>query len=94
MTAIVPSEFDDERRREELLAENARLRSELLRRRSNSPMWPVVAGLVAHIALRPVFDPWLNSSSDGKVDLAIVILAAPIVASAVLLVRALRSKID
>ena len=57
-------------------------------------MWPVVGGLVVHIALRPLLDPWLNSSSDGKVDLAIVVLAAPIAASAVMLVRALRSRND
>jgi hypothetical protein len=86
--------LDEDRSREELLSENARLRTELLRRRSNSPMWPVVAGLAAHIALRPIFDPWLNSSSDGKVDLAIVVLAAPIALSAWALVRALRSRQD
>jgi hypothetical protein len=86
--------FGDERSRDELLSENARLRSELLRRRSNRPMWPVVAGLAAHIALRPILDPWLNSSSDGKVDLAIVILAAPLAASVVTLLRALRPKRD
>jgi hypothetical protein len=94
VTAIVPPRFDDDRTRDELLSENARLKTELLRRRSNSPMWPVVAGLATHIALRPMLDPWLNSSSDGKVDLAILVLAAPLAASAVMLVRALRSKPD
>jgi hypothetical protein len=57
-------------------------------------MWPVVAGLAAHIALRPILDPWLNSSSDGKVDLAIIILAAPLALSVVTLLRALRPKRD
>lgn len=90
----MPSPFDDERTRDEVLAENARLKNELLRRRSNSPMWPVVAGLAAHIALRPVLDPWLNSSSDAKVDLAVVLLAAPLAVSAVMLVRALRRRSD
>lgn len=94
VTAIVPPRFDDDRTRDELLSENARLKTELLRRRSNSPMWPVVAGLAAHIALRPMLDPWLNSSSDGKVDFAIVVLAAPLAVSAAMLVRALRSKPD
>ncbi|HEX7670962.1 MAG TPA: hypothetical protein VF395_15310, partial [Polyangiaceae bacterium] len=82
------------RHRDELLAENARLKTELLRRRSNRPMWPVVAGLAAHIALRPILDPWLNSSSDTKVDLAVFLLAVPLAASAVMLVRALRPKSD
>ena len=88
------TDHDDRRTREELLLENGRLRSDLLRRRSNSPMWPVVAGLVAHVALRPLLDPWLNSASDAKVDLAIVILAAPIAVAIAALVRALRFKRD
>jgi hypothetical protein len=83
---------DDDRNRETLLVENERLRRELLRRRTHSPMWPVVGGLVAHIALRPLLDPWLNAQSDAKVTAAAAILAVPIVFAVVMLVRALLRK--
>lgn len=74
--------------------ENARLRRELLRRRTHSPMWPVVAGLAAHILLRPLLDPWLNASSDAKVATAATLLSIPILFAVFMLVRALRSKQD
>ncbi|HEX4339306.1 MAG TPA: hypothetical protein VH062_25540 [Polyangiaceae bacterium] len=85
---------DDDRKRTALLEENARLRGELLRKRTHSPMWPVVGGLAAHIALRPLLDPWLNAGSDAKVAGAVVILAVPVVFAGVMLVRALRRKQD
>ena len=81
--------MDDDRKRAELLAENERLRRELLRRRTNSPMWPVIGGLAAHIALRPLLDPWLNSGSDAKVAAAAIILAVPVVFAVIMLARAL-----
>jgi hypothetical protein len=84
--------MNDSRTREELLDENERLRREVLEKRTHSPMWPVVLGLVVHIALRPLCDPWLNASSDSKVSAAIVILAIPIVFSGVMLVRILRRR--
>jgi len=52
-------------------------------------MWPVVGGLAAHIALRPLLDPWLNSGSDGKVAAAAIILAVPVVFAVIMLARAL-----
>jgi len=82
----------DDRNRETLLVENERLRRELLRRRTHSPMWPVVVGLAAHIVLRPILDPWLNEQSDAKVAAAAVILAVPVVFAVVMLVRALMRK--
>jgi hypothetical protein len=82
----------DDRNRENLLVENERLRRELLRRRTHSPMWPVVGGLAAHILLRPILDPWLNEQSDAKVAAAAVILAVPVVFAVVMLVRALMRK--
>jgi hypothetical protein len=82
----------DDRNRENLLVENERLRRELLRRRTHSPMWPVVGGLAAHILLRPILDPWLNEQSDAKVAAAAVILAVPVVFAVVMLVRALVRK--
>ena len=82
----------DDRNRETLLVENERLRRELLRRRTHSPMWPVVGGLAAHILLRPILDPWLNEQSDAKVAAAAVILAVPVVFAVVMLVRALVRK--
>jgi hypothetical protein len=81
--------FDDDRKRADLLAENERLRRELLKRRSNSPMWPVIGGLAAHIALRPLLDPWLNSGSDAKVAAAAIVLAVPVVFAVIMLARAL-----
>jgi hypothetical protein len=83
---------DDDRNRETLLVENERLRRELLRRRTHSPMWPVVGGLVAHIVLRPLLDPWLNAQSDAKVAAAAAILAVPVVFAVVMLLRALLRK--
>ncbi|HVW25484.1 MAG TPA: hypothetical protein VHC69_08940 [Polyangiaceae bacterium] len=80
---------DSDRNRAELLSENERLRRELLRRRTNSPMWPVVGGLAAHIALRPLLDPWLNSGSDAKVAAAAIVLAVPVVFAVIMLARAL-----
>lgn len=82
----------DDRNRETLLVENERLRRELLRRRTHSPMWPVVGGLAVHILLRPILDPWLNEQSDAKVAAAAVILAVPVVFAVVMLVRALVRK--
>jgi hypothetical protein len=84
--------LDDNRKRVDLLAENERLKRELLRRRSHSPMWPVVGGLAAHIALRPLLDPWLNAGSDAKVAAAAVILSIPVVFAVFMLVRALRRR--
>jgi hypothetical protein len=81
--------LDDDRKRTELLAENDRLRRELLKRRSHSPMWPVIGGLAAHIALRPLLDPWLNAGSDAKVATAAIVLAVPVVFAVVMLARAL-----
>jgi hypothetical protein len=52
-------------------------------------MWPVVGGLAAHIALRPVMDPWLNSGSDAKVVAAAIILAVPVLFALIMLARAL-----
>ena len=83
---------DDDRNRAELLAENDRLRRELLRRRSASPMAPVIGGLVAHIVLRPFLDSWLNAASDFKVAAAATILSLPLVFAALMLVRALRRR--
>jgi hypothetical protein len=85
---------EDDRTREELLAENVRLREELLRRRSSGSMVPVVLGLVVHIAMRPFLDPWLNSDSDAKVGMAIALLVVPVGFSGVMLVRALRARPD
>ncbi len=82
----------DERKRAELLEENSRLKRELLRRRSHSPMWPVIGGLAAHIALRPLLDPWLNAGSDAKVTAAVVILAIPVLFAVLMLARALRRR--
>jgi hypothetical protein len=81
--------LDDDRNRAELLKENERLRRELLKRRSNSPMWPVIGGLAGHIALRPLLDPWLNSGSDAKVATAAILLAVPVVFAVVMLARAI-----
>jgi hypothetical protein len=83
---------DDKRTREALLEENARLKEALLERRTHSPMWPVVALLLVHILLRPLMDPWLNASSDTKVYAAVVILAVPIVAAVVMLIRVFTRK--
>ena len=57
-------------------------------------MWPVIGGLLVHIILRPLFDPWLNGASDAKVTAAAVILAVPILFSVFMLVRALTRKPD
>jgi len=57
-------------------------------------MSPVVLGLVVHLALRPLLDPWLNASSDGKVAAAVAILVLPIVFSVVALIRALQARPD
>jgi hypothetical protein len=57
-------------------------------------MWPVVGGLAAHIALRPLLDPWLNAGSDIKVAVAATLLAIPIAFAAFMLMRALRRKRD
>ena len=84
--------LDDDRTPEAVLAENERLRRELLRKRTHSPMWPVIGGLAAHIVLRPILDPWLNAASDAKVAAAAVILAIPILFAVVTLVRALRRR--
>jgi hypothetical protein len=84
--------MDDGRSTKSLEEENARLRRELLRRRTHSPIWPVVGGLAAHIVLRPLLDPWLNASSDAKVAAAAAILAIPILFAVFMLVRALRKK--
>jgi hypothetical protein len=83
---------DDDRKRGELIAENERLRRELLKRRSNSPMWPVIGGLAAHIALRPLLDPWLNAASDAKVAAAAILLAVPVLFAVIMLARALRRR--
>ena len=93
MTRTGP-EDEDGRPTKALREENARLRRELLRRRTHSPMWPVIAGLLAHILLRPFLDPWLNASSDAKVAAAVTILVTPIVFAIFMLVRALRHKLD
>jgi len=90
----VPALPTDERTREDLLQENERLRRELLRKRTDSPMWPVVLGLVVHLVLRPLLDPWLNASSDAKVAGAVVILTIPVVFALVMLARALRRRPD
>jgi hypothetical protein len=84
--------LDDDRNRDALLAENERLRRELLRKRTNSPMWPVIGGLAAHILLRPLLDPWLNAASDTRVTAAAVILAIPIVFAVLMFVRAIRRR--
>ena len=84
--------LNDDRSRAQLVAENERLRGELLKRRSNSPMWPVVGGLAAHIVLRPLLDPWLNSGSDAKVAAAAIVLAVPVVFAVIMLARALRRR--
>jgi hypothetical protein len=84
--------YEDSRSTNALQEENARLRRELLRKRTHSPMWPVVGGLAAHIVLRPLLDPWLNAASDAKVGAAAVILGIPILFAVFMLVRALRSK--
>jgi ABC-type sugar transport system permease subunit len=57
-------------------------------------MSPVVLGLLVHLALRPLLDPWLNASSDAKVATAIAILLLPIAFSAVMLLRALQARPD
>jgi len=80
---------DEPRDRKELLEENERLKRELLHRRSNPSMWPVILGLFAHILLRPFLDPWLNAPSDRKVAVAVVILAVPVVFALTMLVKAL-----
>lgn len=85
---------EDSRAREELIAENERLRRELLRKRTRSPMWPAVAALAAHILLRPLLDPWLNASDDAKVGAAVAILAVPIVFAIVTVARSMRAKTD
>ncbi|HVU04161.1 MAG TPA: hypothetical protein VHE30_20530 [Polyangiaceae bacterium] len=90
MTLRVP-DAEDERTPEDLRAENERLRKELLHERTRRPMWPVAAGLLVHILLRPLFDPWLNAQSDAKVAGALAILIVPLVFSGVMLVRALRA---
>ncbi len=77
---------DDELER--LRRDNERLRRELLRRGAGHRYWPVAAGLLTHLALRPVLDPWLNASSDAKLAGAVVLLALPLVGAAVALVRA------
>jgi len=87
--AVAPHAFRDDRTREELLAENQRLREEILRRRSAGSMWPAIAGLLLHILLRPLLDPWLNAASDVKVAAAVVILAIPVLFAVATLVRAL-----
>jgi hypothetical protein len=84
--------YDDDRNREALLVENERLRRELLRKRTHSPMWPVIGGLAAHILLRPLLDPWLNAASDAKVAGAAIVLAIPIAFAVFMFVRALRRK--
>jgi hypothetical protein len=90
----VPAPPKDDRTREALLQENERLKRELLRKRADSPMWPVVLGFVVHLVLRPLFDPWLNASSDAKVAAAVVILTLPVVFALVMLARALRRRPD
>jgi hypothetical protein len=78
--------------REELIAENERLRKELLRGRTHRSMWPVIAGLSLHILLRPLLDPWLNAESDAKVSAAVVILAVPVLFAVAALVKILSER--
>jgi hypothetical protein len=52
-------------------------------------LWPTVAGVVVHFALREVLNPWLNASSDTKFWGAVTILAVPLVFAVFAMVRAI-----
>lgn len=74
--------------RASLVAENERLRRELVRaRRRRHRIWPVAAGLGVHLALRPLLDPWLNGASDARFWTAVTLLVAPLAFALVALVR-------
>ena len=51
---------------------------------------PVALGLAAHVVLRRLLAGWLHlSTSDAKIALAMVIIAAPMVFAFIMLIRAL-----
>jgi hypothetical protein len=71
---------------------DVRLRgSGFVRRGAWSPWWSV-ACVALHFALRIVFDPWLNASSDAKFWVALTILTAPLALAVFALYRAIRPK--
>jgi beta-lactamase regulating signal transducer with metallopeptidase domain len=52
-------------------------------------LWPALAGVVVHFALREVLDRWLNASSDAKFWGAVGILALPLLFSVFAIYRAI-----
>jgi hypothetical protein len=52
-------------------------------------LWPAVAGVAMHFALREVLNPWLNAPSDTKFWGAVTILAVPLVFAVFAMVRAI-----
>jgi hypothetical protein len=52
-------------------------------------LWPALAGVAVHFALREVLNPWLNAPSDMKFWGAVTILAVPLVFAVFAMVRAI-----
>ncbi len=54
--------------------------------------WLALAAIALHFILRPLLDPWLNASSDGKFFAALAILALPLLFAAYAFYRSFGSR--
>ena len=71
---------------------NGEMNRAVRQRRQPLNLWVVAAAIALHFALRPLFDNWLNASSNRKFFAAFVILALPLLFAAYAFYRSIGTK--